>query len=79
MNRLSSPAYLRAKAYVPAVLAHGATPEQLVAAEMHLASLAPTPQRQLFSAPPTRELLPGDTPRLPVGGAEPFGVLENPL
>jgi len=49
MNRLSSPAYLRALAYVPAVLAHGATAEQLVAAEMHLASLAPSPQASLFN------------------------------
>ncbi|NID06628.1 hypothetical protein HBF26_17165 [Luteibacter jiangsuensis] len=49
MNRLSSPAYLRALASMPAVLAHGATPEQLVAAEMHLASLAPSPQGSLFN------------------------------
>jgi hypothetical protein len=49
MNRLSSPAYQQAKAIVPGVVAHGATPEQLVAAEMYLASLAPSPQASLFN------------------------------
>jgi len=49
MNRLSSPAYLRALAVVPGVLAHGPTPEQHVAAEMHLAALAPSPQASLFN------------------------------
>lgn len=48
MNRLSSPGYRYAQAVVPSVLAHGATPEQLVAAEMYLASLAPSPQVPLF-------------------------------
>lgn len=49
MNRLSSPGYLHALAVVPGVLAHGATPEQHVAAEMHLSSLAPSPQGSLFN------------------------------
>jgi len=49
MNRLSSPGYRRYLAILPGVLAHGATPEQLVAAEMHLASLAPSPQASLFN------------------------------
>ena len=31
------------------VLANGPTPEQLVAAEMYLASLAPSPQASLFN------------------------------
>lgn len=37
-----------------------ATPEQRVAAEMHLASFAPSVQRALFSAPPPRESCPED-------------------
>lgn len=49
MNRLSSPGYHYAQAVVPALTAHGATPEQLVAAEMYLASLAPSPQASLFN------------------------------
>jgi len=49
MNRLSSPGYHYARAVVPAVLAHGPTAEQLVAAEMYLASLAPSPQALLFN------------------------------
>ena len=48
MNRLSSPGYHHARAVVPAVLSHGPTPEQLTAAEMYLASLAPSPQASLF-------------------------------
>jgi hypothetical protein len=48
MNRLSSPAYLQAMATVPGVLAHGPTPEQLTAAEMHLAAPHTTTQRSLF-------------------------------
>lgn len=49
MNRVSSPAYQHARALVPAVLAHGPTAEQLVTAEMYLASLAPSPQASLFN------------------------------
>lgn len=49
MNRLSSPAYQNAKAALAVVLAHGATPEQLTAAEMHLAAPRTSPQRPLFN------------------------------
>lgn len=49
MNPLPSHAYQLARAVVPVVLAHGATPEQLTAAEMYLASLAPSPQASLFN------------------------------
>jgi len=49
MHPLSSPGYRHALAVLPGVLAHGATPEQHVAAEMYLASLAPSPQASLFN------------------------------
>lgn len=74
MNRLSSPAYLHAKAVLPGVLAHGATPEQLVAAEMHLSSLRPMPQRSLFdTVPPHAGLITGGQPA-PTGLAETASV-----
>lgn len=43
-----------------AIAGHVATPEQQVAAEMYLASLAPSAQRALFSAPPPRTSCPED-------------------
>jgi hypothetical protein len=50
------------------VLTNGPTPEQLVAAEMYLASLAPSPQASLFNAtPPTRESCPAVVPSLQAG------------
>ncbi|NII53561.1 hypothetical protein [Luteibacter sp. SG786] len=50
MNRLSSPAYRQALRDFAHLEAHGPTPEQLTAAEMHLASLAPSPpQGSLFN------------------------------
>lgn len=68
MNRLSSPAYLHAMSTVPGVLAHGPTPEQLTAAEMHLAAQKPSAQLPLFyTAPPTRESCPVDVPSLQAG------------
>ena len=55
------------------------TPEEIVAAEMLLAERPQSVQRTLFNpAPPTRESCPGDKPRLPAGGADSFGVLEQP-
>lgn len=71
MNRLSSPAYLHAKAVLPGVLAHGATPEQLVAAEMHLSSLRPTPQRSLF------DTVPSNAGVAPCGQPEPSGLADS--
>jgi hypothetical protein len=73
MKRLSSPGFHHARAVVPVVLAHGPTAEQLVAAEMYLASLAPSPQVSLFNtAPPTRESCPVVVPSLQAGRRGPF-------
>lgn len=60
---------------------HDMTPDERTAADLILNSPSrwdsPRPQRGLFSVPPTRELLPGDTPRLPAGGTDPVGALER--
>jgi len=73
MNRLSSPGYRYARAYVAELEAHGPTPRQLTAAEMYLASLAPSPQVSLFNAtPPTRESCPVVVPSLQAGRRGPF-------
>jgi hypothetical protein len=72
MTRQSSYGYQLARAVVPAVLAHGATPEQLVAAEMHLASLASSPQASLFNL---QHANPGVAPR---GQPDPAGCVAAP-
>ncbi|WP_036114504.1 MULTISPECIES: hypothetical protein [Luteibacter] len=74
MNRQSSRGYQLARALVPAVLAHGPTPEQLVAAEMHLASLRLSLQLPLFdTVPPNAGLITGGQPE-PTGLAETASV-----